>query len=303
MSSKITGFVALCISLFVSSHEVFANESVSIGANGAIYRIVIKNHGKAIKEHVASLQVNGSEVILKSTAKPDYRFVSAQNANSANGFGVGAYRAFISDRPIFCSDTLVRVSADGESLIIEIPNSISIEVTRIQAVEPPVVAAWQPPFHGGLQSKYPTLASRVVSPFGAGRTSYRVRHLHTGTDLAGSPSEAVYPIGAGIVEFVSYWDFEGTVVVRHRQASGKLILSKYIHVRDPKVRAGDLVTQDTALARLFSTAEFKKSRFKQNHLHLEVRKDYSDHGHASTHSKNTDDLSKCCINPLTFLSR
>jgi murein DD-endopeptidase MepM/ murein hydrolase activator NlpD len=303
MSSMISRFVFIWISLFVSSLEVLANESVSLGANGAIYRIVIKDHEKVIKEHMASLQVNGSEAILKSTAKPDYKFVTEQNANSANGFGVGTYRAFISDRPIYLSDTFVRVRADGESLVIETPNSISIEVTRIPALEPPVVSAWQSPFHGGLQSKYSTLASRVVSPFGAGRTSYRVRHLHTGTDLAGTPSEPVYSIGAGIVEFVSYWDFEGTVVVRHRQASGKSIMSKYIHVRDPKVRAGESVTQDTVLARLFSTAEFRKSRFKQNHLHLEVRKDYSDHGHASTHSKNSDDLSKCCINPLTFLSR
>jgi murein DD-endopeptidase MepM/ murein hydrolase activator NlpD len=303
MSSMITNFVFIGLSFFVLSPEVLANESVSTGANGTFYRIVIKDLEKIIKEHVASLQVNGSEVILKSTAKPDYRFVPEQNTIPVGGFGVGAYRAFISDRPIFCSDTLVHVRADGESFIIETPNSISIEVTRIQALEPPAVSAWQPPFHGGLQSKYPTLASRVVSPFGAGRTSYRVRHLHTGTDFAGTPSEPVYPIGAGIVEFVSYWDFEGTVVVRHRQASGKSIMSKYIHVRDPKVRAGELVTQDTVLARLFSTAEFRKSRFKQNHLHLEVRKDYSDHGHASTHSKNTDDLSKCCINPLTFLPR
>lgn len=302
MSSMITSFVFIWISLFVSSPEVLANESVSLGANRANYRIVIKDHEKVIKEHVARLQVNGSVVILKSTAKPDYKLVPEQNVIPDGGFGVGAYRAFISDRPIFYSDTLVRVRADGESFVIETPNSISIEVTRIQALEPPVVAAWQPPFHGGL-TKYPTLVSRVVSPFGAGRTSYRVRHLHTGTDLAGTPSEPVYPIGAGIVEFVSFWDFEGTVVVRHRQASGESIMSKYIHVRDPKVRAGELVTQDTVLARLFTTAEFKKSGFKQNHLHLEIRKDYSDHGHASTYSKNTDDLSKCCINPLTFLSQ
>ncbi|MFZ2161039.1 MAG: M23 family metallopeptidase [Sideroxyarcus sp.] len=297
-----TLFVFIWISLFVSSTEVLANESASLDANGAIYRIVIKDHEKVIKEHVASLQVNGHEVILRSTAKPDYKFVSEQSTNLASGLGVGAYRASISDRPIFFSDTLVRVRANGESLIIETPSSISIEITQIRALEPPVVATWQSPFQGGL-SKYPTLASRVVSPFGAGRTSYRVRHLHTGTDYAGTPSEPVYPIGAGIVEFVSYWDFEGTVLVRHRQASGKSILSKYIHVRDPKVRAGELVTQDTVLARLFSTTEFKKSKFKQNHLHLEVRKDYSDHGHASTNSKNSDDLSKCCINPLTFLSR
>jgi murein DD-endopeptidase MepM/ murein hydrolase activator NlpD len=299
----ITRFAFLWISLFVSSSEVLANEFVSFGSNEAVYRIVIKDREKVIKEHVASLQVNGSEVILKSTAKPDYKFLPEQNTNPAGGFGIGAYRASISDRPIFCSDTLVHVRAQGESLVIETQNSISIEVTRIPALEPPVVAAWQSPFHGGLQSKYSTLVSRVVSPFGAGRTSYRIRHLHTGTDLAGTPSEPVYPIGAGIVEFVSYWDFEGTVVVRHKQASGKSIMSKYIHVRDPKVRAGELVTQDTALARLFSTAEFKKSGFKQNHLHLEVRRDYTDHGHASTHSKNTDDLSKCCINPLTVLSR
>jgi murein DD-endopeptidase MepM/ murein hydrolase activator NlpD len=297
------GFVFIWLSLFVSSPEVLANESVSLGADGAIYRIVIKDREKIIKEHLASMHASGSAVILKSVAKPDYKFVPEHNVIPVSEFGVGAYRAFISDRPIFYTDTPVRVRAGRENLVIETQNSISIEVTRIPALEPPVVSAWQSPFQGGLQSRYPTLASRVVSTFGAGRTSFRIRHLHTGTDLAGSPSESVYPIGAGIVEFVSYWDFEGSVVVRHRQASGESILSKYIHVRDPKVRAGELVTQDTVLARIFTIAEFKKSRFKQNHLHLEVRKDYSDHGHASTHSKNSDDLSKCCINPLTFLSR
>jgi murein DD-endopeptidase MepM/ murein hydrolase activator NlpD len=296
-------FVFVWLSLCLASPDALANESVSPGANGTLYRIVIKDRKKIIKEHVARLQVNGSDVILKSIAKPDYKFVPEQNVIPVRGFGAGAYRAFIADRPLFYSGAPVRVRADGESLVIETPSSISIEVMRIRVLELPVVAAWQPPFHGELQSKYPTLVSRVVSPFGAGRTSFHVRHLHTGTDLAGTPSEPVFPIGAGIVEFVSYWDFEGTVVVRHRQASGKSIISKYIHVRDPKVRAGELVTQDTALARLFSAAEFKKSGFKQNHLHLEVRKDYSDHGHASTHSKNTDDLSKCCINPLTVLSR
>ena len=303
MNSIVINFVFIWLSLCALSPVVLANESESTGANGVFYRIVIKDRGKVIKEHMANLRISGSEVLFKSTAKPDYRFVPERNTIPVDGFGVGAYRASISDRPLFCSDTPVHVRAEGENLVIEAPNSISIEVTKIRILEPPMVAAWQSPFHGGLQSKYQTLASRVVSPFGAGRTSYRVRHLHTGTDLAGAPSEPVYPIGAGIVEFVSYWDFEGTVVVRHRQASGESIISKYIHVRDPKVHAGELVTQDTVLARLFSTAEFKKSRFKQNHLHLEVRKDYSDHGHASTHSKNTDELHKCCINPLTFLSR
>jgi murein DD-endopeptidase MepM/ murein hydrolase activator NlpD len=289
--------------LCTTSTEVLAIELASPDATGTFYRITIKDRGKIIKEHVSSLQVNGGELIFRSNAKPDYRFIPAQNSTPITGLGIGAYRAFISDRPFFYSNTLVQVSADGEHFVIESPNSISIEITKIRALEPPVVTTWQPPFHSELQSKYRTLASRVVSHFGAGRTSFRVRHLHTGTDLAGAPSEPVYPIGAGIVEFVSYWDFEGTVLVRHRLASGESIMSKYIHVREPKVRAGEVVTQDTVLARLFTNAEFKQSKFKQNHLHLEVRKDYSDHGHASTHSQNTNDLSKCCINPLTFLSR
>ncbi len=295
--------VFLWLSLCASSAGVLASEPVSPDSTGTFYRITIKDREKILKEHFASLQVIGAELIFRSNAKPDYRFIPEQNTIPVAGFGVGTYRAFISDRPLFCSNTLVRVRADGERFIIETPNSISIEVTKIRVLEPPVVAAWQPPFHGGLQSKYPTLASRIVSPFGAGRTSFHVRHLHTGTDLAGIPSESVYPIGAGIVEFVSYWDFEGTVLVRHRLASGESIMSKYIHVRYPEVRAGEIVTQNTVLARLFSTAEFKKSKFKSNHLHIEIRKDYSDHGHASTHSQDTDDLSKCCINPLSVLPR
>lgn len=291
------------LSLCASSTEVLASEPVSPDTNGTFYRIVIKDREKIIKEHIANEQINGAELILKSHAKPDYKFIPVQNTIPVTGFGVGTYLAFISDRPLLYSNTLVRVSANGERFVIETPNSISIEVTKVRVVEPPVIAAWQSPFHGRLQSKYPTLASRVVSPFGAGRTSFRVRHLHTGTDLAGSPSEPIHSIGAGIVEFVSYWDFEGTVLVRHRLASGESIMSKYIHVRDPKVHAGEIVTQDTVLARLFTNAEFKKSKFKQNHLHIEIRKDYSDHGHASTHSKKTDDLSKCCIDPLTVLPR
>ena len=157
------------------------------------------------------------------------------------------------------------------------------------------------PFAGGDRSSFTALKARIVSQFGAHRTSYLKGHKHSGIDLEGGDRQAVFAMCPGTVIDVHLGFPHRTVVIEHRMTSGETVYTSYKHVEGIRVSEGDRVTPDTQLARLFSRAERKRARFKVNHLHLEVRHSFEDGGEASWSSMSRAELTRYFHDPAQWL--
>ncbi len=145
---------------------------------------------------------------------------------------------------------------------------------------------------------------RLVSPFGALRTSYRKGHLHTGTDLAPrkrTARELVHPVAAGAVCSIHLAAPHTTVVVEHRLPDGSTLFTSYKHLAEVLVTPGQQVGPRTPLGRLYTRREAKDLGGSYDHLHLEVRKRFDDHGAASWLTMTRAALEERFLDPLQFL--
>jgi murein DD-endopeptidase MepM/ murein hydrolase activator NlpD len=159
------------------------------------------------------------------------------------------------------------------------------------------------PFIEQDRSNYQTIVNRCFSEYGDYRSSNIKGHKHAGIDLRGKLSEKIFPIGVGKVYDI-IWSFPNlAIAIIHPLPNDEYIYSLYVHIEDIQVKIGDWVDQNTVIARLFNSDEFKKSQFQTAHLHLEIRKNMEDHGRASYSSMNMKDLNKYCINPKEFLKK
>ena len=140
----------------------------------------------------------------------------------------------------------------------------------------------------------------TVDGFGA----YRRGHVHSGLDLEGAFSELVYPIGRGTVVCFVYAFPNRGVVVRHELEKGRILYSSYVHLADITVDIGDSVDETTPIGRIFNRSELRKSGFRRQHLHLEIRKNLDDHaGRASYLTKKRAELSAHFIDPWIFFTQ
>ncbi|MBN2498017.1 MAG: peptidoglycan DD-metalloendopeptidase family protein [Deltaproteobacteria bacterium] len=178
--------------------------------------------------------------------------------------------------------------------------------SRHQNVRPAACArTWRLPFATRDRQKLGTL--RMVSRFGAKRTSYVKGHLHTGADLVPRGRLAakvmVYPLAAGAVCSIHLAPPHTTVVIAHRLPSGDALYSSYKHLTEVSVETGQQVDHQTALGRLFTRREAREHGGPYAHLHLELRKRFDDWGAASWTTMSRDELEKRFIDPYAFLER
>jgi murein DD-endopeptidase MepM/ murein hydrolase activator NlpD len=159
------------------------------------------------------------------------------------------------------------------------------------------------PFADNDRAYFKSIEKRVFSRFGASRKTPRKGHLHSGIDLSGKLSEEVFPIAPGIVER-HYWIFPNlAVAVKHILPDGSSLYSVYVHLADVQVREGDQVDEHTRLGRIFNKMEIEISGFRTPHLHLEIRKDFSDNGKSSFSSMSQVALEQHLIDPIHFLNK
>lgn len=157
------------------------------------------------------------------------------------------------------------------------------------------------PYNEPDRKSFSTLQNRVIAVYGEFRRSYRAGHHHAGLDLEGRFNETVYAIGLGRIYRIFRTSPHKTIIIKHYLPERKFLYSVYTHVEDIRVKIGDWVDENTALARLFSQDELKSADFgTPNHLHLEIRKSFADRGRASYASMSIEELNRFCIDPQKF---
>lgn len=165
------------------------------------------------------------------------------------------------------------------------------------------VNGWSLPFDVANRKDIKQL--KIISIFGDHRDSYFKGHIHTAIDInplsAKSKLISVYAMAKGIVCSVHLGENQKTVVVKHKLADGKFMFTSYKHLKEVYVRNGQLVDENTRIARLFTPAESKKYGGDYHHLHLEIRKSFDDYGCASWLTMNREQLEQRFFNPLVFL--
>ena len=196
---------------------------------------------------------------------------------------------------------VVAGSAAGDELATEAQRFAGQTVE----VEPASVAhRWRLPFATTDRSRRATV--RLVSRLGAPRISYKRGHLHTGADLAPCRIKApvqVLPMAPGAVCSIHLAAPHTTVVVKHLLPSGATLYTSYKHLTGVAVEPGQQVTPDTPLGRLYTRAEALELGARYDHLHLEVRQRFDDHGVASWLTMTRAALKERFQDPWAFLSR
>ncbi len=157
------------------------------------------------------------------------------------------------------------------------------------------------PFLEPDRKSFAVLQNRIIAVYGEFRRSYRPGHHHAGIDLQGGFNETVYAIGCGRVFRIFRTSPHKTIIIKHYLPERKFLYSVYTHVEDIRVKTGDWVDENTALARLFNQTELENADFgTPNHLHLEVRKSFADRGRASYASMSMSQLNRFCMDPQIF---
>jgi len=174
------------------------------------------------------------------------------------------------------------------------------------AVYPARVARrWLVPFSTADRGARRTM--KVISRFGANRVSYVRGHLHSGADLVpsapGEPFVHVLPVAWGAVCSIHLGAPHTTVVVEHRMADGQRLFTSYKHLAETYVEVGQQVSPETKLGRLYTRREARVQGGPYDHLHLEVRKDFDDHGAASWTTMSEAALRARFLDPVTFLEQ
>ncbi|MFH1759783.1 MAG: M23 family metallopeptidase [bacterium] len=263
------------------------------------YLVSIMRLGKVENQFCAFLTMQNGEYLLKSESHHD---ITISPEIPAKGLTSGKYVFKLKHQNLKTES----VSAVG-TLRGDIFTLVGKSATDIQLVpqscgnEPTPVSGWYSPFKDKSRETYASISRRLVSRFGDSRVAGENGHIHAGIDLKGTFSEAVYPIANGLVLALSFKELNGMLLIKHRLQDGKAVYSKYIHIRNIPVSVGQQVTADTKIGRVFDKREFKKSRFKHNHLHLEIRKDYDDKGTDSSYGTTKKMIEQHCYDPGEFL--
>ena len=265
------------------------------------YLVNIQRGSEYANRFCADISVDGGAFRLESEAYPDIVLAPERPAAAGKLPAPGAYLLSLKDlrKPL----TAV-AGQDGGSLLFVSTAAVDLRLTPQGCPAGlPAVDGWYSPFLGGSRKALGAIRKRVVGRLGDFRASRRMTRKHAGVDLRGAFGEEVYPIAAGRVVALSFRALTGTVLVKHDAGGGRVVYSKYIHLQDIPVKVGQEVTPDTRIGRLFDKAMLQRTRYKHNHLHLEIRKSYADKGLASSYGRTTKLLSLYCYDPLDFFQK
>lgn len=140
-------------------------------------------------------------------------------------------------------------------------------------------------------------------------------HYHTGIDIKrpglNYSNEPVYAVGKGKVISVRNDGPFSQIIVEHTTKTD-MLWSVYEHVLGITCHVGDIVTENTVIARFFNKAELDKYGWQFDHLHFEILKtkplkvrhsikfpEYYYQTYAIT-CFTIDDLCKRTINPMEY---
>ena len=248
----------------------------------------------------AALSTKNNQYILTSEAHKDITLIPEIPGPTLSP---GKYSVTLEHQNLKTSTLQMTATVQGDriKLLSKTPVDMLLEKQNCLG-ETPISNAWTSPFSGNKDSDIKAFQRRIVGRFADFRTAGGDNgHKHAGIDLRGGFGEEVYPINDGRVLAASFKDLSGGVVIEHLLSDGSKLYSKYVHIQDISVRVGEQVTPHTRLGRLFDKASFRKSRYKPNHLHLEIRKDYLDKGTDSSYSETRKELEMHCLDPEKFL--
>ena len=144
----------------------------------------------------------------------------------------------------------------------------------------------------------------LVSKFGDHRDTYLKNHIHTAIDVipGGRFSPVyVYPMANGVVCSIHLGDPHRTIVIKHQLPNNTVVYTSYKHLAEIFVNTGMQVDPKTKLARLYTKEEAKKQHGNFDHLHLEIRKSFTDFGCASWLTFTDEELNHYFYNPIQFL--
>ena len=163
---------------------------------------------------------------------------------------------------------------------------------------------WYLPFD--LKDRFDIKLIKVISPFGAGRTSHLRGHKHSGVDMVPVNKDTgiyIYPLAKGIVCFKKVKDPFSSITIKHKMNDSTYMYTSYIHLKEIYVENGDNVDPNIKIGKIFTKKEVRRFRGPYDHLHLEIRKNFDDFGFASGHCMNKDDLNEFFYEPIEFLTK
>lgn len=264
------------------------------------YLVSISRMGVVENQFCAQLSGDNGRYLLRSEAHKDIVLVRQDPGLSISS---GKYSVTFHHQNRKTTTLPMTASQRGEgiSFVSKTPVDLRLEL-RDCLGETPRSDGWSSPFANNDGIGPSAFAHRIVSKFGDFRSAGGDNgHRHAGVDLKGVFGEEVYPISSGKILAISFKDLSGGVVIEHLLPDGKKVYSKYVHIQDIPVRVGERVSRQTRIGRLFDEASFKKSLYKHNHLHLEIRKDYKDKGTDSSYSQSRKELELHCFDPARFM--
>jgi len=264
------------------------------------YLVSISRLGVVENQFCAALSTKNNQYILTSEAHKDITLIPEIPGPPLSS---GKYSVTLEHQNLKTSTLKMTVSIQGDRIKLLSKTPVDILLVRQNCLgETPISGTWNSPFSGTKDSDIKVFQRRIVGRFADFRTAGGDNgHKHAGIDLKGGFGEEVYPINAGRVLALSFKALSGGVVLEHLLPDGNRLYSKYVHIQQISVKVGEQVTPHTRLGRLFDKASFKKSRYANNHLHLEIRKDYDDKGTDSSYSETRKELEVHCLDPERFL--
>lgn len=263
------------------------------------YLVSIMRLGKMENQFCAYLSIENDGYRLKSKSHHD---IILSPEIQSGGLSPGNYVLKLLHQNLKIESLPAVGSMNGKTFTLATKSPTDIQLVPQSCGDGTAqVDHWYSPFKDNSRSTFASISRRVASGFGDSRVAGEAGHRHAGVDLTGTFSEEVYPIATGLVMALSLKELNGMLLIEHHLTDGTVVYSKYIHIKDIPVSVGQQVTADTMIGRLFDKKTFKKSHYKHNHLHLEIRKDYEDKGTDSSYATTKKLLELHCYDPIKFL--
>lgn len=295
MTRAIVIFLSLMIQMPVLSDE---GQSVNI-----IVRVF--SGGLPQKEYLAQVKRSSARYLITSEVA---RTISLQPMIRTGSEAIipeaGQYKVNLTNHEKKNKLFKAHLEQINDTIKITGDNNISIYLTPYEnKTNSSVSRKWALPFIAKSRKDIDLLLKKSFGKYGDYRSSKKKGHKHAGIDIKGSWKEPFYAMSEGQVMFVSHHDLNSMVLIKHHMHDGTVRYTKYVHLKNIDLQPGQKVDMNTKLGILFDEKTFKRSGYKFNHVHLEIRRDYSDKGRASSYSMSMNELNKFCVDPIDFFNK